>query len=94
MTLARKQWASTWEELNFWYGMLLTAEDNPRWLRAGLCSMARNDFDEDALPYRALDNCPKPAYKYSYWWTAHSWKPRITFICKMIRLCEEEMATL
>lgn len=80
-------------ELTLWYAVLLTAQSVEPWTRGGLCSLLSNDFGLSDLPSRARNNRPSNTLnQYVFWWPSYTWTPRIKFIRKMIRLCEQELA--
>lgn len=87
MTLTRRQW-QTWQELNYWWAMLVAAEDEHYWRKpGGLCELSC-DLNVVLLPDRAFRYRPRNSI---YWWTPHDWSPRRAFIRRMIRLCEAEL---
>lgn len=89
-----------WDELTFWYAMLLGAEESAQapvtghYWRGGLCALAL-DLDVHFLPIRAKVNRPRHGHDRVpvgwFWWDSYQWVPRIRFIKRMIRLCEADL---
>ena len=94
------QQQEVWEELNYWYAMLIAAhaviasgvKDGDYW--CGLCNLSQSvggNFTR-FLPARAYDYAPIKSH--GYWWPVFDWAPRVAFIKHMIHLCEAELRTL